>query len=593
MNRKIKMIDKYIEENNLANSKMINYDNKELFDFYEFENIPEGMSLSDSIFKDKDGKIKFGFLKNFKGEEMRLITGYTGGGKSMHYLLPQLLVSLKRGHSAIVTDNSGQLMDMCYKYLLDNKINVRILNFGNTSKSDCYNPFYKTVLNCKLKGKITKEAEELIEKFAKIVVTLENSKDIIWPLGGRSILKGLIYGMIEAVIEGAIEVEDVTIYNIVQQFYWLNNEIVKSEILLKLVDVDYYKNRSRFDRSLQHIAPYAENAKVTRAGYLGTLNDNLQKINNSYVFDITSESSFEISELWEKQTVIFINTADKNCADIFTSLFITQLYAEAFEESMKTVSKSLPRTIQLFLDEFANIPLCDKEQFTKMLTTARKMRIFLNMFIQSYTQLTSKFDDYVSNIIFANCTQVFIGTNDYSSRKQFSLSCGMQMIESFSSFCNITFPELSNVPVLTPEELGKMKKGQMYILRNGYDVINTFFEGAYNMELFKDKCKYENLFPERKFDYEERMVLQPAMVHTIPLEKWTSTLLAEKFTNDELDEFANIYKTKNSKDIVLLQKACKYGILKKLKTKNYKPLIPKEMVNQAYKKYRRTFDFDF
>ena len=593
MNVKSTVIDKYAEVNNLANSSIINYNDYDLFTFYDFEDIPEGMSLADSICFDEDGKLKFGFMKGFQGEEMRLITGYTGSGKSMHYLLPQLLVALKRGHSAIVTDNSGQLLDMSYKYLKDNNINVRILNFGDTSRSDRYNPFYKDALRCKEEKKVTKEMEELIEKFGKLIVPTEHSRDINWHLGGRSIFKGLMYGMAEEVVEGTIEAEDFTIYNIVQQFYWLNNEIVKEENLLQLKRVDYYQNKSRYDKSLQYIAPYAENAKVTRAGYLGTLNDRIQQLNNSYIFDITSESTFDISELWEKQTVIFINTADKDCADVFTGLFVTQLYAAAFEESYKTVSKALPKTIQIFLDEFANIPLCDKEQFTKMLTTARKMRLFFNMFIQSYSQLSNKYDEHVANIIFANCTEVFIGTNDYQSRENFSVSCGKKLIETISSFCNKSLPELQNARVISPEVLGKMKKGEMYILRQGYDVINTFFEGAYNMELFNGKCKYETIFTEKNYDYEDRMVLQPAMVHTIPLEEWTTSLLSEKFTDDQLEEFLNIYKVKNSKDISLVQKACKYGILKKTKTKNYKPLIPKEMVSQAYKKCQRRFDFDF
>lgn len=535
MNYRKLIEEKYILDNGYPNAKIINYQDENYFTYYSMDEIPKGLPLADSVFLDKDGKLMYGFVKHFDGEEMRLITGYTGSGKSMRYLLQQLVVAIKAGQSAVVTDMSGQLIEYAYDILKKNNVKVYILNFANTKKSDTFNPFYQEAKKCKKSKKILTSTEELIDSISKTIVHSKSSKDPSWEMGARSLFKGLILGLFEELIDGTISVEDVTLYNVVQQFFWLRDQIIKTGSMTSLKEVEYYAKKNRTCRSIQLISPIAESAPVTRSGYFSVLCDNLSEINNEFMFDLTSSNTVRLSDLWNQQTVLFINTGGKTAGDVITSMFVQELYLSAMEESMKYLNKKLPRPIQLFLDEFANISFGDTKHFEKMLTTTRKMQIFFNMFIQNYTQIKTKLGLEVASTISSNSTEIFLGTKDYESRSEFANSCGKRTVESLESVYFGGEPKLISVNLLSAEDLLKMPKGMMYIVRNGYDLIQTQFEAAYLCKEFIPSKSYEQNYGDHRHHYSRHLLLQPWMVKRLNMKKLNEKDLISHITQDELE----------------------------------------------------------
>ena len=519
MNSREQAVINYIQENNLPNAKILN-NNDDVFTYYDYDHIPAGLALADSIKLDEEGKPLYGFMKDNTGEEMRLIVGCTGIGKSTRYLANQLLVAAKKGHSAIVTDLSSQMLEYTYNFLKKEHINICVLNLDDSNHSDSYNPLALEAKRCKELGKITEDAENLIDSIANVIITDGITKDKEWSDGARSIFKGVTRGLFEALLEEKIEEKDVNLYNAIMQCYYVRQEIVKENRINKLMDVDYYKWKKYPSQGDQLIIAQVESAPVTRSGYFSVLFSALTKMNNKSFFDVTSSSTFKISDLWEKQTVLFINTNNNEYSDIVAGLLVNELYREASREANKKYLKNLDRPVQLFLDEFANISFGSRNQFEKMITTSRKMHIFFNMFIQNYNQIVTKFGEYgenVLNTIRSNSTEIFLGTKDYDTRQVFASSCGRTTHESLESIYKDEAPVLVTQDLLTPESLRKIKQGEMFIDRLGYDICLTYFEAIYNMPGFKPSNDYKKNYNKKKYDYEKEVVLQPMMVKKVNL----------------------------------------------------------------------------
>lgn len=592
-----KTINNYIEKNGYPNAKIIHFKDPLYFDFYDVNHIPKGLALADSVVLDEYGHLRYGFVKGFDGEEMRLITGYTGSGKSMRYLLQQLMVAVKKGQSAVVTDMSGQLIEYAYDFLLKEKINVLVLNFANTKKSDTFNPFYTEAKKCAEAKKILVSADQLMDSISNVIIHSKCEKDESWQMGAKSLLKGIMLGLFEELIDGIIQPEDITLNNVIQQFFWLRGETEKQGSIARLKDVDYYCKKDKTSRSMQLILPIAECAPVTRSGFYGVLCSNLSEINNEFMFDITSSNTINLSDLWEKQTVLFINTGGKTAGDVVTSMLVNQLYLDAMEASSKNLNKKLPRPIQLFLDEFANISFGDNKHFEKMLTTTRKMQIFFNMFIQNYTQIRTKFGEDGASTITSNSTEIFLGTKDYESRREFANSCGQRTIESIESVYQGGEPKLNFVNLISPEELLKMPKGTMYIVRNGYDMIKTQFEAVYNCKDFIPSNSFENDYTDKRSDYVEKTVLQPMMVKKLNLKKIDFDTLSDVLSAEEMDLYMSLYDSKTLKheDKISIKKFERLGIVERRRG-SYKPLITKakfeQIENEQIQKHKK-FDWDF
>lgn len=576
-----KYINNYLKKNNIASSQILDYKDKRQFDYYYFEDIPKGIALADSVILDKNGRLKYGFIKGFDGEEMRLITGYTGSGKSTRILLNDLMVAMKGGQSAIVTDISGQLIKYSYDRLKKMGVNIKILNFASPEYTDTYNPFYKEAVRVKRTGKISMETEMVIDKIVRIMIAdTTGNNDKSWGLGAQSLMKGIFLTLFEEVVSGKIKPEEVTIYNGIQQFYWLADKVGTIDQVVRLSELDYYCGKNPASRSMQMIKSVCEIGRTTRTSYFAVVNANLSQFQNGVFYKLTSSNSLYLNELWEKQTVLFINTGGRIVGDLLTSIIVEQFYEEAIEVSARRLDNKLPIPIQIFLDEFANISFGDKNQFCKMLTTTRKMQVFFNLFIQSHEQITSKFGHEVATTILSNSSELFLGTKDYKTRRDFAISCGSKNIESVSNVYNDSI-NFTSVPLITPEQLIKMPKGSVYMIRNGYDLIGTYFEAVFNSTEFvmseNFKLDYSN---KKQYDYESNVLLQPVIVSKVDLRRCSAKYLTELLSDDEINYLIDAAQGDGYHDYLANMKFTRMGIIQKEKD-SYKLLVSLNNLKEA------------
>jgi len=501
-----KIINNYINAN-YPNAKIINFDEKE--SNLKFYTLDELKYISDDWFplacyKDpKTNKLVYG------GREKIMHTyleGETGVGKTTRFVMQSIMAlsSMKIKPSFLVVDIHGEIIENLYNHLKISGYDIKILNCNNPAKSDSYNPFSSVIDKCLEKKEITDEALKKIKKISEIMEPIESTQDPVWDQGARSYVNGIILDKFEDLIIGNIPERSLNIYNIIQNHYWIRDMTGKyNDSTRSLLSHPYYRKKGMNALSVQKIIGITNNAEKTRASYFGVAENHLDDFSQPSFYKLSSSNTIDIDSFIEKPTIIVIQTADTNIGNFLISFLVNDIYSRAVNIGIKQKNKRLPRNIHCFLDEFANTKIANGDEFVKMLTTSRKFGMYWHMILQCDAQLNQKYSQSIGDIVRANCAEIFMGSNDYTTKKRFADSCGVKTIESLSSLLTNDIPTFEVFNILTPESLNQIKDGYMYVKQNKNNLLKTYFEAFYNCDEFTPVDNLDDVYPVNDFNYEE------------------------------------------------------------------------------------------
>lgn len=150
----------------------------------------------------------------------------------------------------------------------------------------------------------------------------------------------------------------------------------------------------------------------------------LQVFADSIVVGQSSRTSFDVTEVAETPTAIFLNIPGSDTSQTYTilaSLFIEQMYTELIKKAKSYPSNSLPRPCYFLIDEFGNIPKIPN--FDSKVSLARSYNIRFNVVIQDFGQLDKKYKDERTTIM-GNSNIVYLLTNDNTTAKWVSERLG-------------------------------------------------------------------------------------------------------------------------------------------------------------------------
>ena len=180
-------------------------------------------------------------------------------------------------------------------------------------------------------------------------------------------------------------------------------------------------------------------------------------------------------------------------------------------------SLSLPRPVYFLLDEFGNLPKIHKLE--QMVTVGRSRNIWLDLVIQSYSQLSKVYDEKSADIIKSNCNiQVWIGSTDLKSAEEFSKRCGnysiVQRSVGYQSAKADDISSNSSVkerPLIYPSELQTLNNprdmGHAIVTVFGYQPIRSTFTPCFqvpqfDMEKIDQKLEKGRFFDEKNAYYD-------------------------------------------------------------------------------------------
>lgn len=451
------------------------------------------------------GHLMYGGRKNV---HHTYIEGETGAGKTTRLVMQSIRALSMTSHkpSFLITDLHGEIIENLYLHLKKNGYTVKILNCDDPSRSDTYNPFASILKDCRKNKKIDFEASDNIRRIAGIMNPIQGAKDPIWEIGARSYTNGLILDKVEDCMNGDLPDESLNFYNIIQNHYWLRNNISKFARSSSLSSIKWYaKKEMDGSTAIQKMLSVTDNADRTRDSYFGVIENYYDEYGQPSLYGLSSSNTIDIDDFLDNPTVIVIQAGSTSVGDSLTSIMVNDIYTKVVRRGKESSTKRLTRDVHCFLDEFANCNIADASEYVKMLTTSRKFGMYWHMLLQCDAQLEKKFDEFTGNIIRANCTEIFMGSQDYATQKRFAESCGSRTVESLGSIVNDQAPDIRSVALLTPEKLQLLPEGCVYIKSARHSILESYYEAFYKCPEFESAQNMDDIYPINKTNYEDTL----------------------------------------------------------------------------------------
>lgn len=452
-----------------------------------------------------------------------LIVGTTGSGKTTGFV-DQNISILSRSRqkpSLVITDPKGELYQKHVNQLEQEGYKISVLDLREPYSSARWNPMNVLTRRIRLvkelennlrseNGKYYGGGEEFISyQAARLRVQelkdeiYENAQDLVytlcpiqnrdqpnWEQGARNLIFGLVLAFCEDCIKGKMDEKQLLLFNVYHNItkYCSEDTTALKEYLLR--------GRDEFSKVRGLVNTVLITSDKTLTSYLSELNTYIQQLSDDGILSLTSGNDLEIVSMDESPNAVFIIVPDERFTrHRFVTLFITQMYKELVEKANLNYRRGekntaeLKRNVYFILDEFGNIPKI--ENMEGMVTVARSRGVRFLFVLQSLSQLTTKYGKEVANTIKDSCNiKLFIGSDDYETRREFSELCGQKKIKNFSVNTSgessaSSNTGASNQPLITVgmlERINGAEKGDAIVSVRGYEPIWSRFTPSYELK---------------------------------------------------------------------------------------------------------------
>ena len=493
---------------------------------------------------DKNNHLQVNFLSGAHS----LIIGATGSGKTTTFINPmiQLLGATACGSSMIMTDPKGELFSLHSKYLTERGYKVLLLDLRDTYSSSRWNPLggiwdmyqeyaqmdkgliahidsmdahpdleqidgsaqegavwfewrgkaYADASHCQddiavQKQQIYDEMYEDLNDLISVICPIENEKDPVWEKGARSIIMSTCLAMLE-------DSEDPRLGMTKDKFNFfnINKALTNSENEFEALK-RYFDGRSRLSQAFTLSRQVLSAADTTLSSYMSITFDKLNMFNDRGLCGLTSATDVDAAAFADQPTALFMKIPDeKDTRHGLAAVFILCMYKALIKVASAREDLSLPRNVYFILDEFGNMPKIEK--FDKMITVGRSRKIWFNMVVQSYSQLSNVYGNEVADIVKSNCgMKMFIGSNDIGTCEEFSKLCGNMTVRTTSTSSaigakegDINLSAQTQVrPLIYPSELqmlnNKESTGNAIIVTFGNFPLRTKYTPSYQCPFYQ------------------------------------------------------------------------------------------------------------
>lgn len=473
---------------------------------------------------DKKGKLRFSIVDESIDTHALLIGG-SGTGKSTLLAIPMIQINAasRSKPSMIINDLAGELYKKNAQNLINKGYDVKVINLRFPEKTftrynplsliwDLYHAYIKDKSDISSKDRCAVEINEL----ARIICPETHGSDKNWNNGARGIFIGCIYGMLEDSL--------IPEYNFTKTMFTIaqvSNIVNRQKPYLKNFLFDRPKTSKVFDYAS---IIYGNESEKTVDSYISHLQSSLTLFLEEGMQYITSATDMELSSISQRPTAIFIIVPNEYPSRyIIGTMIILQIYNYlAFESSLK-IDNRLERPIYYFLDEFGNLPKI--ENFQKIISTSRKMRIYFYLMLQSNHQLEEVYGKEQAQTIINNCgLQCYLGSTDDNTIDFFQKKFGTYTALSLSQQLNTKNLEvidfvgnknLTKKDLVTKSELQKIPKGTMYSFLLRHNPIKSNLIPSYNNRAalsfdtapLKEELSLGYAYNNRIYDLEARNAL--------------------------------------------------------------------------------------
>lgn len=455
------------------------------------------------------------------GDVHALMIGAAGVGKTAYWLYPCIEYACASGMSFLSTDTKGDVMrnygtiaKECYGY------NVSVIDLRNPTRSNGNN-----LLNLvnKYMDLFKENPHELVykakaEKYAKII-----SKTIILSgmdaasLGQNAYFYDAAEGLLTATILLVAEFCEAKKRHIVSVF----------KIIQELLAPSQKKGKNQFQQMME-LLPDDHKAKWFAGAALNTAEQSMASVMSTALSRLNSFLDSELEQLLcfdteidaekfcREKCAVFLIMPEENPNTFFMiSLIIQQLYREILSVADEMGGKLKNRCV-FFCDEYGTLPKIESAEM--MFSASRSRRLQIVPVIQSFAQLEKNYGKEGAEIIIDNTQLTIFGgfAPNSSSADVLSKALGSRTVMSGSVSRGKNDPSQSlqmiERPLMTPDELKSMPKGQFVVMKTGaYPMkvrLKLFFK--WGIQFHEEYAVEEN--GNRKVAYAEKQEIMDGII---------------------------------------------------------------------------------
>lgn len=409
------------------------------------------------------------------GDVHVLMIGAAGVGKTAFWLYPCIEYACASGMSFLSTDTKGDVMRNYGNIAKDYGYKVSVIDLRNPTRSNGNNILYLvnkyTDLYAKHPDQIVYKAKA--EKYAKII-----SKTII--LSG---MDAASFGQNAYFYDAAEGLLTATIL-LVAEFCALEKRHIVSvfKVIQELLAPSKKKGKNQFQQ-LMELLPNEHKAKWFAGAALNTAEQSMASVMSTALSRLNAFLDTELEQLLcfdteidaetfcNEKSAIFVIMPEENPNTFFMiSLIIQQLYREILAVADENGGKLKNRCV-FFCDEFGTLPKIESAEM--MFSASRSRRLQIVPIIQSFAQLEKNYGKEGAEIIVDNTQDTIFGgfAPNSSSAETLSKALGSRTVMSGSVSRSKNDPSQSlqmiERPLLTPDELKSLPKGDFIVMKTG------------------------------------------------------------------------------------------------------------------------------
>ena len=233
-----------------------------------------------------------------------------------------------------------------------------------------------------------------------------------------------------------------------------------------------------------------------------------------------------------QKSAIFVILPEEDPGKFFmVSLIIQQLYREILSVADENGGKLKNRCV-FFADEFGTIPKIESAEM--MFSASRSRRLQLVPIIQSFAQLERNYGKEGAEIIVDNTQDILFGgfAPNSSSAEVLSKALGSRTVLSGSVSRSKNDPaqslQMIERPLLTPDELKSLPKGEFIVMKTGVHPMRTRLKLYFKWGIFFDAPYTVPDRGNRRVEYAQRGELETAILRKYPSESRRSLRLRPK-----------------------------------------------------------------
>lgn len=409
------------------------------------------------------------------GDVHALMIGAAGVGKTAFWLYPCIEYACASGMSWLSTDTKGDVMRNYGHIAKQYGYNVSVIDLRNPTRSNGNNLLH---LVNKYMDLYQQHPDTLVykakaEKYAKII-----SKTIILSgmdaasFGQNAYFYDAAEGLLTATILLVAEFCEPEKRHIVSVF----------KIIQELLAPSQKKGKNQFQQ-LMEMLPDDHKAKWFAGAALNTAEQSMASVMSTALSRLNSFLDSELEQLLcfdteidaekfcNEKSAIFVVMPEENPNTFFMiSLIIQQLYREILAVADEHGGKLKNRCV-FFCDEFGTLPKIESAEM--MFSASRSRRLQIVPIIQSFSQLDKNYGKEGAEIIVDNTQLTIFGgfAPNSSSAEVLSKALGSRTVMSGSVSRGKNDPseslQMIERPLLTPDELKSLPKGQFVVMKTG------------------------------------------------------------------------------------------------------------------------------